>query len=497
MSQLKSEKTAVQDRWHCVPMPKQDPKERAKNFNEVSLGYTEEQALREASRCLNCPKPQCVTGCPVGVSIPEFISLIKEKKYDQAVCKVKEKNSLPAICGRVCPQEEQCQKLCMIGKKGESVSIGRLERFVADLERQKNPASPTQPHPTGKKVAIVGAGPAGLTAAADLAKLGHDVTIFEALHKAGGVLVYGIPEFRLPKSIVQAEVDYIAKLGVKLHTDALIGRLYTIEELFANGFDAVFIGTGAGLPKFMDIPGENLNGIYSANEFLIRANLMKSYRFPACDTPIKVGKHVVVIGGGNVAMDSARTALRLGADSVSLVYRRSREEMPAREEEILNAEEEGVIFKFLVCPTRFIGDAQGKVTGMEYELMKLGEPDASGRRKPVPVEGSKAVMEVDTVIVAIGRTPNPIIQSTTKGLETTKGGIIVVDPKTGKTSLKGVYAGGDIATGEATVISAMGAGKKAALSIHEYLTGEKAEVCGCCEVPPTNAVRMAESKVRR
>src|SRR3990170_5036783 len=305
----KEEKVVIQDRWRSVPISKQDPKERAHNFDEVSLGYTEEQALKESSRCLNCPKPQCVSGCPVGVDIPGFITLIKEKQYNQAAHKVKEKNSLPAICGRVCPQEEQCQKLCTIGKKGESVSIGRLERFVADFERQKGIASPAKPHLNGRKIAIIGAGPAGLTAAADLAKLGYKVTVFEALHKAGGVLVYGIPEFRLPKSIVQAEVDYVTKLGVELRTDALIGRVFTIEELFANGYDAVFIGTGAGLPKFLEIPGENLNGIYSANEFLIRANLMKSYRFPISDTPIKVGKHVAVIGGGNVAMDSARTAL--------------------------------------------------------------------------------------------------------------------------------------------------------------------------------------------
>lgn len=472
-------KPAGQDRWHSVPVPKQEPKVRARNFNEVCLGYTEEQALQEASRCLGCANPQCVTGCPVSVAIPDFIKLIKEKKYKEASCKVKEKNSLPAICGRVCPQEEQCQKFCLVGKKGEAVSIGRLERFVADFERLQGLATPGKVKPTGKKVAIIGAGPAGLTAAADLAKLGHEVTIFEALHKGGGVLVYGIPEFRLPKSIVQSEIDYITKLGVKVHVDALIGRLYTIEELFANGFDAVFIGTGAGLPKFMDIPGENLNGIYSANEYLIRSNLMKSYCFPNCDTPIKIGKRVVVVGGGNVAMDSARTALRLGAESVVLMYRRSREEMPARQEEIENAEEEGVVFKYLSCPTRFIGDDKGNVKGMEYLTMKLCEPDASGRCKPVPIEGSETVMDVDTVVMAIGRTPNPIIQSTTKGLETTKHGNLIVDPATGKTSLKGVYAAGDIATGEATVISAMGGGKKAAAAIHEYLTGEKVEFASC------------------
>jgi len=465
------EKTAVLDHLHSIPVPKQDPKERIRNFDEVSLGYTEQQALREASRCLSCPNPQCVKGCPVGVQIPEFIKLLKGKNYDQAISIVKKQNRLPAICGRVCPQEEQCQKFCLLGKKGQPVSIGRLERFVADLERTRGVTVPSiTAAPTGKKVAVIGAGPAGLTVAADLAVLGHKVTMFEALHKAGGVLVYGIPEFRLPKSIVQAEIEYVEKLGVELCTDALAGRLFTIKELFENGFDAVFIGTGAGLPKFMGVPGENLSGIYSSNEFLIRVNLMKSYRFPETDTPISVGKRVVVIGGGNVAMDSARTALRLGAESVSLVYRRSREEVPAREEEILNAEEEGVVFKFLTSPTRFVGNELGKVIGMEYISCNLGEPDQSGRRKPVPIEGSKAVMDVDTVIVAIGRTPNPIIQNTTEGLKTAADGTIITDDTTGKTSFVGVYAGGDIATGEATVISAMGAGKKAAQSIHEYLT---------------------------
>jgi len=471
MAEAKAEKPP-QDRWHTVPMLKQEPQDRVHNFNEVALGYTEEQALAEASRCITCPNPGCVKGCPVELDIPAFIKLIKEKKYDEAILKVKEKNSLPAICGRVCPQEEQCQKLCVMGKKGEPVSIGRLERFVADLELQRTVTVPPLANPTGKRVAIIGAGPAGLTAAADLAKLGHKVVIFEALHVAGGVLVYGIPEFRLPKRIVQAEVDYIKKLGVELRTDALIGRLFTIDELFKKGFDAVFIGTGAGLPQFLRIPGENLGGIYSANEFLIRVNLMKSYLFPEFDTPIRVGRHVAVIGGGNVAMDSARSALRLGAEQVCIVYRRSREEMPARLEEILNAEEEGIICKFLAAPVRFLGDESGWVKGMECIAMQLGEPDESGRRRPVPIKGSEFVMDVDTVIVAIGRTPNPIIQRTTKGLETTRWGTIVVDEKTGKTSLEGVCAGGDIVTGEATVISAMGAGKKAARSIHEYLMGQ-------------------------
>jgi glutamate synthase (NADPH/NADH) small chain len=455
-----------------VPMPKQDPKVRRKNFNEVALGYNEEQALAEANRCLQCKNAPCVKGCPVEIDIPAFIKLIRERKFDEAIKKIKEKNSLPAICGRVCPQEEQCQQQCTLGKVGDPVSIGRLERFVADWERQKSLTISDKPPPTGKKVAIIGAGPAGLTAAADLAKLGHEVVIFESLHLPGGVLIYGIPEFRLPKSIVQAEVEYIKKLGVQIRLNHLIGRTYTIPELLKRGFDAVFIGTGAGLPQFLGVPGENLGGIYSANEFLIRINLMKSYRFPEYDTPIKVGRKVVVIGAGNVAMDSARSALRLGAEEVSIVYRRSKEEMPARKEEIENAEEEGVIFKFLTAPTRFIGDEKGWVRRMECILMELGPPDESGRRRPIPIKGSEFLMDTDTVVVAIGRTPNPIIQRTTEGLEVTKWGTIVAD-ENGKTSLEGVYAGGDIVTGEATVISAMGAGKRAARAIHEYLMNKK------------------------
>jgi glutamate synthase (NADPH/NADH) small chain len=457
----------------AVPMPKQKPEVRRHNFNEVALGYTEEQAIEEANRCLQCPKPQCVPGCPVEIDIPAFIKLIREGKFDEAIKKIKEKNSLPAICGRVCPQEEQCQMNCVLGNVGDPVNIGRLERFVADWERQKGITVPEKAPPTGKKVAIIGAGPAGLTAAADLAKLGHEVVIFEALHLPGGVLVYGIPEFRLPKSIVQAEVDYIKKLGVELRLGYLIGRIHTIPELLKEeGFDAVFIGTGAGLPQFLGVPGENFGGIYSANEFLIRVNLMKSYAFPVYDTPIRIGKHVAVIGGGNVAMDSARSALRLGAEEVCIVYRRSREEMPARKEEIENAEEEGIICKFLANPTRFIGDEKGWVKQMECICMELGPPDESGRRRPVPVKGSEFLMDVDTVIVAIGRTPNPIIQRTTEGLAVTKWGTIVVD-ENGKTNLEGVYAGGDIVTGEATVISAMGAGKKAAKAIHQYLMNKK------------------------
>ena len=453
----------------AVPIKKQDPNTRIRNFGEVALGYTEEEALLEAQRCLACSKPQCVKGCPVELEIPTFIRLIKEKKYDAAIRKVKEKNSLPAICGRVCPQEEQCQKNCVRGKRGDPVSIGRLERFAADKEFERRIGNPRLVKPTGKKVAVIGAGPAGLTAAADLAKLGHKVTVFEALHLAGGVLVYGIPEFRLPKKVVEAEVQYIKKLGVEFHTDALIGRLFTIEELFKKGFGAVFIASGAGLPTFLGIPGENLGGVYSANEFLIRVNLMKSYQFPEFDTPIRVGRRVVVIGGGNVAMDSARCALRFGAEDVCIVYRRSREEMPAREEELLNAEEEGITCKFQATPTQFIGDEQGRVKAIELVATELGEPDASGRRRSVPISGSETVLEADTVIVAIGRRPNPIIQSVTKGLETTIKGTIVTDEETCKTSLEGVYAGGDIMTGEATVISAMGTGKRAARAIHDYL----------------------------
>ncbi len=472
MSRSLDESAKSQNRLKAVEIPKQEPVARTKNFKEVVLGYTEEQALAEASRCLNCKAPKCVEGCPVGVEIPGFIGLIKQKKYGEAISKIKDKNSLPAICGRVCPQEEQCQKNCVLGKKGESVSIGRLEQFVADFEREKGFNIPPVQAYNGKKVAVVGAGPAGLTVAADLAKLGYKVTIFEALHTGGGVLVYGIPEFRLPKQIVQAEIDYITKLGVEFRPDALIGRLFTVDELFAQGYDAVFIGTGAGLPKFLCVPGENLNGIYSANEFLIRVNLMKAYNFPQSKTPIKVGKKVAVIGGGNVALDSARCALRLGAENVTIVYRRSRDELPARAEEIENAEEEGIVFKFLTAPLKFTGDEQGNVKAMDTITMRLCDVDDSGRHQVAPIEGSEATMDVDTVIVAIGRTPNPIIQATTEGLKTQHGGIIASD-KAFKTSLEGVYVGGDIATGEATVISAMGTAKTAAKSIHEYLSNPK------------------------
>jgi glutamate synthase (NADPH/NADH) small chain len=452
-----------------VPMPKQKPEVRRRNFKEVALGYTEEQALAEANRCLQCPQPKCVGGCPVEIEIPVFIQLLKEKKYGEGIRKIREKNSLPAVCGRVCPQEDQCQKNCVMGKVGEPISIGRLERFLADWERSRGFQVPEKAPPTRGKVGVIGAGPAGLTVAAELARLGHKVVLFEALHLPGGVLVYGIPEFRLPKSIVRSEAEYVKKLGVDMSLNCLVGRTYTIPELLKNGFDAIFIGSGAGLPQFMGVPGENLGGIYSANEFLIRVNLMRSYDFPEYDTPIRIGKHVVVIGGGNVAMDSARSALRLGADEVCIVYRRSREELPAREEEIVNAEEEGILCKFLAAPVRFIGDEKGCVKAMECICMELGQPDESGRRRPYPVKGSEFVMDVDTVIVAIGRTPNPIIQRTTEGLETTKWGTIVTKDDSGKTSIEGVYAGGDVVTGEATVISAMGVGKKAAKAIHEYL----------------------------
>ena len=456
------------------PMPRQDPKVRGKNFNEVALGYSLEQAKEEASRCILCPRRSCVEGCPVEIDIPGFIKAISDGDMPEAVKILKDKNSLPGICGRVCPQETQCEATCSLAKKEAPIAIGRLERYVADWEQANKQSinSPVDlPEPTGKRVAIVGSGPAGLTAAADLAKLGHSVTIFEALHIAGGVLMYGIPEFRLPKAIVQTEVDYVTSLGVGLKLDSVIGKINTIDELLSNGYDAVFLGTGAGLPMFMNIPGENLNGIYSANEFLTRVNLMKAYRFPEYDTPVKVGKRVAVIGGGNVAMDSARCALRLGADEVYIIYRRSEAEMPARREEVENAQEEGIQFKLLTNPKQFLGNEQNWVVGMECYEMELGEPDESGRRRPLVKPGSEFVIDVDVVIVALGTTPNPLIASTTEGLETTRWGTVVADEATGKTVKSKVWAGGDIVTGAATVISAMGAGKAAAASIDEYLRG--------------------------
>ncbi|ETA67433.1 NADPH-dependent glutamate synthase [Methanolobus sp. WCC1] len=449
-------------------MPLQDPKERAQNFDEVALGYTDEMALAEASRCLECKSPKCVDGCPVNIDIPGFIARIKSEDFDGAIGTIKLTNALPAVCGRVCPQEVQCEELCVLAKKGEPVAIGRLERFCADYERRKGVTPPVQPESTGKKVAIIGAGPAGLTAAADLAKKGHEVTIFESLHDTGGVLTYGIPEFRLPKAIVKEEVEYIKQLGVDVKVDYVIGKIKTLDEL-RNEYDAVFLGTGAGLPKFMGIEGENLNGVYSANEFLTRVNLMKAYQFPNYDTPIKRGKNVIVVGGGNVAMDAARSALRLGADEVSIVYRRGEDELPARKEEIENAKEEGIVFRLLTNPTRILEGENMTVNGVECIKMELGEPDESGRRSPVAVEGSEHVINADIVIIAIGTSPNPMIFSGSEGLETNSRGTIVVDDS-GKTSLDNVYAGGDAVTGAATVISAMGAGKVAAKAINEYLS---------------------------
>jgi glutamate synthase (NADPH/NADH) small chain len=454
-----------------IPMPKQDPVDRTKNFNEVALGYTSEQAITEANRCLKCKNPKCVAGCPVEIDIPAFIESIMEGKFQEAIVKIKEDNVLPAVCGRVCPQESQCEKTCILGRLGDPVAIGRLERFVADWEADTDNISiPICAPSTGKKVAVVGSGPAGLTVAGDLARFGYQVKIFEALHKPGGVLVYGIPEFRLPKAIVEREIYGLTCLGVEIRTDYIVGRTKSIDELLDSGYDAIFIGTGAGLPRFLGVPGENLSGVFSANEFLTRTNLMKAYSFPEYDTPIKVGKKVAVIGGGNVTMDSARSALRYGADEVTVVYRRSRDEMPARHEEIENAEEEGVKFEFLSNPVGFIGDLRGRLTGMECIRMKLGKPDDSGRRRPMPIPDSNYRMGIDTVIIAIGQGANPLISATTKDLKVNKWGYILADQETGKTSKDGVYAGGDIVTGEATVIAAMGAGRKAAKAIHEYLS---------------------------
>ncbi len=466
---IEAQEKAVKKARKRVKMPEQAPKMRMQNFSEVALGYTRENAMMEAQRCLGCKKPPCVDGCPVNVQIPQFIAKIKEGDFMGAIHAIKETNSLPAVCGRVCPQESQCESKCILGKKSEPVAIGRLERFAADYELGLGDVRvPTLPKKSGKKVAIIGAGPAGLTVAGELTKKGHECHIYEALHKAGGVLVYGIPEFRLPKAIVQREVDYLEKMGAKVHVDAIVGQTVTLDELFKQGFDAAFIGTGAGLPYFLNIPGENLNGVYSANEFLTRANLMKAYLFPEYDTPIRVGSKVAVIGGGNVAMDSARVSKRLGAD-VYLVYRRSAEEMPARAEEAHHAREEEIDFRLLTNPIRVVGDDNGWVKGLECVQMELGEPDASGRRRPVEIKGSNFVLDVDVVIVAIGQGPNPILTSTTPDLELRKSGNIVADEETGQTSRKGVFAGGDIVTGAATVILAMGAGRKAAKAIDEYL----------------------------
>ncbi|HQQ50586.1 MAG TPA: NADPH-dependent glutamate synthase [Spirochaetota bacterium] len=451
-------------------MPQQDAKNRIRNFNEVPLGYDEKTAMLEAARCLQCKRPTCIDGCPVNINIPGFIKALKEGKPLEAFFTIKQTNSLPAVCGRVCPQEDQCEKLCVLAKKGDAVAIGNLERYVADYEREKEHflAQRSDSH-TNKKVAIIGSGPAGLTAAGDLARIGYNVTIFEALHKAGGVLVYGIPEFRLPKDIVQYEIDALKAAGVTVELSRVIGTAETVNDLLSTGFDAVFVATGAGLPLFLDIPGENLQGVYSANEYLTRSNLMKAYKFPEYDTPIVKGQKVAVFGGGNVAMDSARTALRLGSKEVYIVYRRSRTEMPARVEEVERAEEEGVIFTLLTNPVQFIGDEKGRVKAVECLKMELGEPDASGRRSPIPVKGSEFTIDIDVAIIAIGNGPNPLIPKTTPGMDITKRGNIIADPVTMKTSKIGVFAGGDIVTGAATVIQAMGAGRKAAKAIDEYL----------------------------
>ena len=451
------------------PMPELAPEVRNKNFLEVTTGYTVEMAVDEANRCLKCKNPLCMEGCPVSVKIPEFISLVAEEKFEDAYKKITETNSLPAVCGRVCPQEKQCESRCVRGIKGEPVGIGRLERFVADYHLQNGEDNIEKAIPNSKKVAVVGSGPSGLTAAGDLAKLGYDVTIYEAFHTAGGVLMYGIPEFRLPKDIVQKEVEKLKLLGVKIETNVIIGKTILVDELFDEfGYDAVYIGTGAGLPTFLGIEGESLNGVYSANEFLTRINLMKGYKFPEFDTPVYIGKRVAVFGGGNVTMDAARSAKRLGAEHVYIIYRRGRDELPARAEEIMHAQEEGIEFLFLKNPTKFIGNDEGWLTGVEVVDMKLTEPDASGRRRPVAVEGTDAVIDIDTAIISIGQSPNPLIRKTTKGLETNNRGCIVADDN-GATTKPFVYAGGDVVTGAATVILAMGAGKKAAKAIDEEL----------------------------
>ena len=453
------------------PMPSQAPDERSRNFKEVALGYTAETAIDEARRCLNCKNHPCVSGCPVRIHIPEFIQEMAKGDFEAAYQIIAKSSSLPAVCGRVCPQESQCESKCVRGIKGEPVGIGRLERFAADWHNAHSTEKPEKPASNGHKVAVIGSGPSGLTCAGDLAKKGYAVTVFEALHLAGGVLVYGIPEFRLPKSIVQKEIDTLRDLGVQIETNVVIGKTITIDELMQEyGFEAVFIGSGAGLPKFMNIPGENLKGVYSANEFLTRINLMKAYT-PGSDTPIQHGKHVAVVGGGNVAMDAARCARRLGAD-VTVVYRRTEAELPARREEVEHAMEEGIVFKFLTNPLEILGNEQGWVRGAKCQEMELGEPDASGRRRPVPKEGSEFELDLDCVIMALGTSPNPLIKSTTAGLETQKWGGIIADETTGLTSREGVYAGGDAVTGAATVILAMGAGKNAAAAIDEYLSGK-------------------------
>ncbi len=456
---------AVKNKKHR--MPEQDQKKRIRNFEEVALGYDERTAIEEAKRCLQCANKPCVGGCPVSIDIPAFVKLIKERDFDSAIRKIREKSNLPAVCGRVCPYERQCEGVCTLGKTGEPLGIGHLERFVSDYERGRGFEIPKISKPTGKQIAVIGSGPAGLTCAGDLAKMGHKVTIFEALHESGGVLTYGIPDFRLPNEILRSEINYIKSLGVRIEFDMVVGKTITFEEL-KKDFEAVFIGTGAGLPRWLRVPGENLNNIYSSNEFLTRVNLMKAYKFPEYDTPIKVGKKVVTIGAGNVSIDCARTALRLGAKESVIAYRRTEKEAPARIEEIKHANEEGVKFRFLTQPVSFIGNKDGEVKKMECIKMRLGEPDKTGRRRPVPIKNSNFFLSVDTVIIAIGEMPNPLLAKATKGLKTSEQGTIVVDENQ-MTSIPGVFAGGDITTGAATVILAMGAGKKAAEAIDRYV----------------------------
>jgi len=456
-----------------TPMRQQDPKVRIHNFDEVPLGYSEEEAVREAERCLQCKDAPCIAGCPVSIDIPRFIEQVKNRQFAEAIATIKESNSLPAVCGRVCPQESQCQGVCTLGKRFEPVEIGKLERFCADWEAEHvSPTSKTMDLTSGYRVAVIGAGPAGLTAAGDLRKLGYDVTIFELFHVAGGVLMYGIPEFRLPKDIVQREISALGAMGVKIEVNKVVGQIYTVDDLLEKGYDAVFIGTGAGLPRFLGVPGENLNGVYSANEFLTRTNLMRAFLFPEYDTPIKIGKRVITVGGGNVAMDSARTALRLGAEESIIVYRRSEQELPARAEEVEHAKEEGINFQLLTNPVRFI-EKDGAIAGAECIRMELGEPDESGRRRPIPIPSSEFTIEADTIVIAVGNGPHPLVPRTTPGLELTRRGNIVADPETGQTSKEGVFAGGDIVTGAATVIQAMGAGKRAAAAIDRYLRQKK------------------------
>ena len=454
-----------------TPMRQQDPGVRIRNFDEVPLGFTEEEAVEEAERCLQCKDAPCIEGCPVLIDIPRFIDHMVNRRFGQAIAAIKEENSLPAVCGRVCPQETQCQGVCTLGKRFEPVGIGRLERFCADWEADHEACCPSVQDDTGYRVAVIGAGPAGLTAAGELRKMGHAVTVFELLHVAGGVLMYGIPEFRLPKDIVAREIDALCQMGVKVEVNKVVGQITTVDELLGGDFDAVFVGTGAGLPRFLRVPGESLNAVYSANEFLTRTNLMRAFRFPEYDTPIRVGRRVATFGGGNVAMDSARTALRLGAEESIIVYRRSEEELPARVEEVEHAKEEGIQFHLLTNPVRFLGE-EGYLKAVECIRMELGEPDESGRRRPIPIDGSEFTMEIDTAVIAIGNGPHPLIPQTTEGLDLDRRGNIVADLETGETSKEGVFAGGDIVTGAATVIEAMGAGKRAAAAIDRYVRRE-------------------------